>query len=73
MADIWIYIAVFAFGIVAGIILWEKIGVGDTYKGRVKIKQRGRGNEQSTPINVEIEPKTSRRDRRKLDRKAKKD
>ena len=44
----------FLLGMVAGIFLWEKWGVGDEYKAYIKkIKSRGRGNEQEvifTPI-----------------------
>lgn len=65
MEKIWIYVAVFMIGMVVGIILWEKLGTGDTYKGKVKIKQRGRSNEQSTPIKVSTGLKTSRKEQRK--------
>lgn len=39
------YVAAILLGILIGIILWEKIGVGDQYKAYIrKLKQRGRDN-----------------------------
>lgn len=64
MEKIWIYLAIFLAGVVVGIIIWEKIGVDDVFKGTVRIKQRGRGNVQSPEIKAEITPKESRKEKR---------
>jgi len=66
----------FLCGMLAGVIIWEKIGTGDTYKGKIRFKQRGRGNVQTTDIKPEIKPILSRRRKRlnkRLDRLNKKD
>lgn len=67
----WLTLVALLIGVILGIILWEQIGTDDVFKGRVKIKQRGRGNIQKPEIEVEITPK-NKREERKLARKAKK-
>ena len=48
MEKFWIYAVVYLVGLISGIILWEKIGVGDEYRAYInKIKGRGRDNDQT--------------------------
>ena len=63
-----VYALCVAVGMILGIILWEKIGVGDVYKGRFKFKQAGRLNTQSNKVEAEIAPKKTRKERR-IDKK----
>ena len=53
MAKFWIYLAVYLIGAISGIILWEKIGVDDVYKGKFRFKQKGEGNRQESQINLQ--------------------
>ena len=83
MADIWIYIAIFAIGNTVGIILAIKLrlGASNTYKGRVKIKNKRNKGPVDTDVTAKIEkpsdglkkPRKNKRKSRPLDRKAKKD
>ena len=51
MEKFWIYAVVYLVGLISGIILWEKIGVGDEYRAYIrKIRQRGRDNATSTVV-----------------------
>ena len=51
MEKFWIYAVVYLVGLISGIILWEKIGVSDTYEAYIrKIRQRGRDNATSTVV-----------------------
>jgi len=65
MEKIWVYGFVFMLGMVAGIILWERIGVDDVFKGTVRFKQKGKGNKQDPQINQETPPKRPKRAKRK--------
>jgi len=74
----WLTLAALLLGISIGIILAIKmnLGVDNVFKGRVKIKQRGRDNEQAPNLKAEITPNTkplSRRKQRLLDKAKLKD
>ena len=48
MEKFWIYAVVYLAGLISGIILWEKIGVSDTYEAYIrKIKNKGKNTDQS--------------------------
>lgn len=67
MKKLWSYISAVLAGIIVGIILWEHIDSVDfkhTYNGKVKIKQKGKGNVQDTDLTVTV--KEARQMRRKL-------
>jgi hypothetical protein len=66
------YLVCILIGIIAGIILWENIGVDDVYKGKFKFKQRGRHNRQDNQVNAKFEPKKGVRDRkqRRIDKRS---
>lgn len=65
MKKVWSYISMFFIGLSAGIIVAVKwLNEKTVFKGKVSIKQRGRGNEQMTDIHPEIEGQT-KRDQRK--------
>ena len=53
-------------GMLLGVILAIKLnlGVDNLFKGRVRIKQRGRHNTQAPTIKAEIKPKTKRGDKK---------
>ena len=68
MKELWIYIAVYLAGGISGIILWEKIGVDDVYRGKFKFKQSGKGNRQDGQINLDMGKETPNRLQRKLNR-----
>ena len=68
MEKLWLYLFVYLAGAISGIILWEKMGTGDTYRGKVKFSQRGRQNVQKTDIKAEMPPKNERKKKR-LERK----
>ena len=70
MKEIWIYGFVFLLGMVAGIILWERIGVDDVYRGVFRLKQKGRGNTQEQQTNLKIDAKRQARKERRKARKA---
>ena len=53
MAKFWIYLAVYLIGAISGIILWEKIGTDDVYRGVFRFKQKGEGNRQESQINLQ--------------------
>ena len=51
MKKIWSYISMFFIGLSAGIIVAVKwLNEKTVFKGQVRIKQRGKGNEQMTDI-----------------------
>jgi len=72
------YIICVLVGMIIGIFLWEKWGVGTLYKGNFRFKQKGKGNTQESQINLETgkeQAKPGRKERitqRKLDKQAKK-
>jgi len=59
-------------GMLGGVILAIKLnlGVDNLFKGRVRIKQRGRGNVQSPTIKAEINDKGQTRKEKRQGRKA---
>lgn len=62
MTDILLYIIFFLLGGAGGIIVGVKWLADKTvYNGKVKIKQRGKGNRQDPQINVEIDSREERR------------
>jgi len=57
-------------GLLGGIILAGKLHIyGDTYKGKIRFKQRGKGNVQQTDIRPEIRPLLKRRQEKRLKKK----
>jgi hypothetical protein len=54
------FIAIFLFGMLCGVILWEYIGVNTVFRGNFKIKQRGKGNTQMTDLDTNLTPQTKR-------------
>ena len=55
MKKIWPYISTLLVGVVLGILLWEKVDVKAIYNGKVKIKQKGKGNEMANDIELTVE------------------
>jgi len=71
MTKFWIYLAVYLIGAISGIILWEKIGTDDVYRGVFRFKQKGKQNVQEPTVNLKLERKQTRkekREQRKLDK-----
>ncbi len=69
----------FLFGVIAGIFLWEKWGVGDQYKAYIsKLKQKGKGNRLDSNLDVNLTPQTksegilSKRKRKRIEKRKKK-
>ena len=76
MTKFWIYLAVYLIGAISGIILWEKIGVSDTYEAYIrKIKNKGKDTDQTVVfkpiqgISDTKQGKLSARKERRLNRK----
>ncbi len=65
MKSFWKFAAFVLSGIIGGIILANKLslGVDTVFKGSVKVKQRGRGNELTVPITVDTGKETRKSDR----------
>ncbi len=72
MKGVWKAIALILSGVIAGIIAADKLslGVETVFKGKVSIKQRGRGNALDTYIKPEIatEDRRARRIVNKLEK-----
>jgi len=65
MKKIWSYIALFFIGLSSGIVFAVKYLSDKTvFKGSVKIKQRGKGNDQMTDIHPEISAGSSKEDKK---------
>ena len=60
----WMGFALYLLGTISGIVLWEKIDMKTVLKGKIMLKQRGRGNTQLTDIRPEINANTKRRDKK---------
>lgn len=60
----WLDLVFYLLGVLSGIIFWEKVGVGDVFKGSVRYKQKGKDNRQESQVNQEMTPKTKRRDKK---------
>ena len=60
----WMGFALYLLGTISGIVLWEKIDMKTVLKGKIMLKQRGRGNTQLTDIRPEINANTKRGDRK---------
>ena len=62
MKKIWGYVSAALGGIIAGMVIALKYLVPEktVFKGRVRLKQSGRGNSQITDIRPEIDAKTKR-------------
>jgi len=64
MEKFWMYFGLMMAGVVIGMIIEERIGLArNVFKGRVKIKQRGRGNVLDSDIKLPDKPKTKREER----------
>jgi len=76
MTQIWIYIVCWLVGCICGIMLWERIGTGDTFKGRVKIKNKRIKGSVDTNTSLEVEKfldeRKTKRKQRRIDRIKKK-
>ena len=72
----WVLVVCYLAGLISGVILWEKIGVNDVFKGAVRIKQRGKGNIQKPSLSLQMDRKQrkngqiSDRKRKRLEKKA---
>ena len=66
MKKVWSYVSAALVGVIGGIAIALKFLVPAkvVFKGKVKLKQRGRGNEQMTEIKPNIDVKTERKQRR---------
>jgi hypothetical protein len=62
MKSIWKFVAFILGGIIIGIVGADKLqlGVKTVFKGKVNIKQKGRGNVQDTDIKPEIATESRR-------------
>lgn len=63
MKAFWKLTTVFLAGVIAGVVLWEKIGANTVFKGAVRIKQKGKGNVLDADIKPEIKAKTTKAQR----------
>jgi hypothetical protein len=64
MEKFWMYFGLVMAGVVLGMIIEERIGVARTIiKGKLKIKQRGRGNVLDSDIKLPDKPETKREER----------
>jgi hypothetical protein len=69
MKKVWPIVSAFLTGVIAGIILWEKMDYKAIYKGRVKIKQKGEGHTLDSDIVISVkEARQMKRERRKAKR-----
>lgn len=57
-------LAVYLLGVISGILLWEKVDFKTIYKGQIKIKQRGKGNIQSSDVTLKTDKKAKRDERK---------
>ena len=65
MKKIWPYVSAFFIGLSAGIVVAVKwLNEKTVFKGSVRIKQRGKGNEQMTDIRPEIDAGTAKNERK---------
>jgi len=60
----WLVVALLAIGFIGGAITWNQIDVKNVYKGKWKLKQRGRGNTQESAVELNLPPQTKREDRK---------
>lgn len=66
MKKIWPYISAFLAGaLTIALVAWKFVGT--TFKGQIRIRQRGRDNVLQPTIKAEIKPRM-KRDERKQDR-----
>ncbi len=65
MKSFWKFATFILTGCIAGIILANKLnlGVDTVFKGTVKVKQKGKGNELTVPITVDTGQETRKSDR----------
>ena len=65
MKGFWKFASFILTGCIAGIILANKLslGVDTVFKGTVKVKQKGKGNELTVPITVDTGQETRKSDR----------
>lgn len=77
MKKVWSYVALFFMGLSTGIVVSVKwLNEKTVFKGNVRIKQRGKGNEQMTDIHPEIDAGSKRDDKKQakiIKRNAKKE
>lgn len=65
MKSFWKAVAFILTGCIGGIILANKLslGVDTVFRGSVKVKQKGKGNELTVPITVDTGEETRKSDR----------
>lgn len=69
MKAFWKFIAFILAGLISGLILADKLGMGAEaiYKGNFRFKQKGRGNTQTPTVNLTV-PEKSRKSARILEK-----
>jgi len=59
--NFWLYATLFLVGFLSGVFVWEKIDVKTIFKGKLKIKQRGKGNVLDSDLELNL-PSENERD-----------